>query len=58
MSSEEIFFLAVSCACCLVPFLAGVAVTLIIQARQPLGKPWCYLPWGGTLKHLWEDWSR
>lgn len=44
------------CACSIIPFLLGVGITILIQARiQSIGKPWAFIPGGKHLKKLLEN---
>jgi len=52
MSDQGIYLF---CACSTVPFLLGIAATLIIQRRMRLyGLPWAFLPGSGLIRGLWS----
>lgn len=46
---------AILCSCAFFPFLAGIGITLLVQARiSSIGKPWAFIPGGKHFKKLWE----
>jgi len=47
------------CGTCLVPFLAGIGLTLVVQHRiKTIGMPWALLPGALVIKGLWTRyWS-